>query len=82
MCTLESVLDQFFRLLCVHDASIKLRDLALGEITPVAPTPAPSGEQSTDLREREAGVLTEANECHALRARRRVVPSLSDPRGG
>jgi hypothetical protein len=71
----ESVLDELLCSLRVLDASVELRDLALGQTTPASTSPAPGGEQPTDLREGEPGILAEANERDPLRARRRVVPS-------
>ena len=78
----ESVLDQLLRLLGVRDASVELCGLALGQATPGAASPAPGGKQPTDLCERKAGVLAEANQRDALCARGRVVPSLAGPLGG
>jgi hypothetical protein len=79
--TFESVLDQPLCSLCVHDASVKLRNLALGQMDPVSTSPAPGGQQPTDLPERKAGVLAEANESDTRCARLRVPPSLADPFG-
>jgi hypothetical protein len=73
----ESVLDQLLRSLGVRDASVELCDLALGQATPDPASPAPGGEQPTDLCEREPGVLAEANQRDAFCARGRVVPSLA-----
>jgi hypothetical protein len=78
----KSVLDQLLRALGVRDASVELRDLALGEMCPGSTSAAPGGEQATDLRERDAGVLAEANEGDALSARRPVLPSLSGTPSG
>jgi hypothetical protein len=75
----ERVRDQLLRPLGVRDAGVELRDLALGQPTP---GPAPALEQPTDLCEREPGVLAEANQRDALRARGRVVPSLANTLGG
>jgi hypothetical protein len=79
---LESVLDQLLRLLCVGDASVEFRDLALGQVTPASASLTPGGEHAADLREGEAGVLVEANERDPLGARRRVVPSSAGTLGG
>jgi hypothetical protein len=77
MGAVERVLDQIFRSLGVGDASVELRDLALGQRTPGPASWAPGGEQPTDLCEREPGVLAEANQRDAFCARGRVVPSLA-----
>ena len=78
----ERVRDQLLRSLGVRDASVEFRDLALGQATPVPASPAPGGEQPTDLCEREPGVLAEANQRDALCARGRIVPSLANTLGG
>ncbi len=78
----ERVRDQLLRSLGVRDASVELCDLALGQAIPVPASPAPGGEQPTDLCEREPGVLAEANQRDALCARGRVVPSLANTLGG
>ena len=79
---LESVLDQRLRLLRVGDASVELRDLALGQVTPASTSLAAGGEHAADLREREAGVLVEVDQCDPLCARRRVVPFPAGTLGG
>src|SRR5215217_6296765 len=78
----ESVLDQLLRLLRVHDASVELHDLRLGQLTPGPTSPARGREQPTDLRKREAGVPVETDERDALRASFLVEPSLAGARGG
>ena len=75
----DRVRDQLLRPLGVRDAGVELRDLALGQATPC---PAPAVEQPTNLCEREPGVLAEANQRDALRARGRVVPPLANTPGG
>jgi hypothetical protein len=77
----ERVLDQRLRSLGVRDASVELGDLALGEPTPPPASRGPGGEQPTDLCEREARVLAEANHGDAFCARGRVVPSLAGTLG-
>jgi hypothetical protein len=79
---LESVLDQLLRPRCVGDASVEFRDLALGHVTPASTSLAPGGEHATDLIEPEAGVLVEANQRDALRARLLIAPSLAGTFGG
>ena len=78
----ESVVDELLCSLRVRDASVELRDLALGQLTPASTSLAPGGEHPADFREGEAGVLVEANECDPLGARRRVVPSSAGTLGG
>lgn len=82
MWTFERVPDQLLRSPCVDDARGELRDLALSQMGPVLTAAAPGSEDITDLREREAGVLAEANQRDAFRGRLRVVPSLADTLGG
>lgn len=78
----ERVRDQLLRSLSVRDAGVELRDLALGQATPGPVPPAPRGEQPTDLREGEPGVLAETNQRDALGARGRVVPPPAGTLGG
>ena len=75
----KRVHDQRLRPPGVRDAGVELRDLALGQATP---GPAPAVEQPPDLREREPGVLAEANKRDALRARGPVVPPPPDTPSG
>jgi hypothetical protein len=57
------------RSLRIRCASVELRDLALGQMTPGSTSEALSGEQPTDLRKQsEAGVLAEPNQHDAPRA--------------
>jgi hypothetical protein len=58
----ECVVDELLRSLCICDARVEFRDLALGQMPPASTSLGPGGKQLADLRESEAGVLIEANE--------------------
>ena len=62
----ERVLEQLACVLCLGYAGVELVDLAFREPTPASAPTAAVCEQLTDLCEREAGVLVEANQGDAL----------------
>src|SRR5919108_3221419 len=73
MWAVEGVREESLGVFCLGYAGVELGDLAFGERGPARAPAAACGQQLTDLLEREARVLVEADESDAFGARGRIV---------